>query len=164
MTWGRATSTLQPCRTRPPIRAPSPRSPMLPIRSLHLSERHAMLGLYQLPASKPRQVAPSLASASKRVVRRRLPISSSSWDYPVSSSRYLAGPSLEAVPEARESPFIGSSDAGTPSALRIATALPPTTSRSGERASLRLTSAQPDPNAGAMASFSFPSPSLLGRL
>lgn len=84
-------------------------------------------------------------------------------DTAVSAAGYLAGPSLEVVPEVRESPFVGSRtsqtaftpDTSAPSSLTISTATPfnnePVWGASSSAGTARSTS-------GPMAAFSFPSP------
>ncbi|CBQ69305.1 conserved hypothetical protein [Sporisorium reilianum SRZ2] len=87
---------------------------------------------------------------------------------PLVAARYLAGPALEVVPEAHESPYLGSRasqaastpDMGAPSALTISTALPLSNEPVWGESSSAVPSASADPSFGAMASFSFPSPAL----
>ncbi|SPO24097.1 uncharacterized protein UTRI_03365 [Ustilago trichophora] len=88
-------------------------------------------------------------------------------DNPIAAARYLAGPSLEVVPEARESPYMGSRasqaastpDMGAPSSLTISTVIPPNNEPVwGESSSSSINAGTTDPAFGSMATFSFPSP------
>ncbi|SPO24088.1 uncharacterized protein UTRI_03365_B [Ustilago trichophora] len=103
-------------------------------------------------------------------IQTRGPMSSSHHqqiaDNPIAAARYLAGPSLEVVPEARESPYLGSRasqaastpDMGAPSALTISTAIPPNNEPIWGESSSSVNAGTTNPAFGPMATFSFPSP------
>ncbi|TKY85611.1 hypothetical protein EX895_005773 [Sporisorium graminicola] len=103
-------------------------------------------------------------------IQTRGPPSTSSQiaEPPLVAARYLPGPALEVVHEARESPYLGSRasqsastpDMRAPSALTISTSLPLSTEPIWGESSSAGPHVPTDPNFGAMASFSFPSPAL----
>lgn len=85
-------------------------------------------------------------------------------DASIPTSRYLAGSSLEVVPEARESPYMGSRashatstpDANQQSLLSISTALPHNIEPVWGESHSAYNSVSTDRDLGAMSSFSFP--------
>ncbi|KAJ9474299.1 Uds1 domain-containing protein [Pseudozyma hubeiensis] len=91
--------------------------------------------------------------------------SSQPADVSISASRYLAGPSLEVVPEARESPYMGSRasqaastpDMNNPSGLSVSTALPPNREPIWGESASAISPGSGGRSAGVMTSFSFPS-------
>ncbi|GAC95997.1 hypothetical protein PHSY_003575 [Pseudozyma hubeiensis SY62] len=91
--------------------------------------------------------------------------SSQPADASMAASRYLAGPSLEVVPEARESPYMGSRtsqaastpDMNNPSGLSVSTALPPNREPLWGESASAISPGSGGRSAGVMTSFSFPS-------
>ncbi len=103
-------------------------------------------------------------------IQTRVPLSSSNHQQSIEPSmgvpRYVPGPSLSVVPEARESPYLGngaspaisSPDMGARSALSISTTIPFNNEPVWGESSSVVNDGAADPTAGSMATFSFPSP------
>lgn len=132
------------------------------------SYQSAISSLANAPAQKTGAAAKYGLGIQTRAPMLSMPSSHppTATDSSVGAPRFLGGSALEVVPEARESPYMGSRasqaastpDVGASSALTISTAVPLNSEPIWGQSTSANASATSDPAFGSMAAFSFPSP------